>query len=100
MKNCECERPVTRGAFNRRCITCGLLVKMTPLKVRAGLVDIRIKIKEEGRETRSGRITFPKKLREKYRKITEDYISPEYVIKSRMIHIYNEDKERDEVKHD
>ena len=45
MKNCECERPVTRGAFNRRCVIdygVYILVSLPIAYLAGGWVDKKI----------------------------------------------------------
>jgi len=46
-------------------------------------------IGEKGYELRSGRIRFPKKLRDRFRAETGDYHSDEIIIIDRMIRLYS-----------
>ena len=48
------------------------------------------KIQEEGYELATGRVSFSRYLKEKFREETVDYRSDDLVIVSRMIDIYNE----------
>lgn len=50
---------------------------------------LEYEIQERGYETKTGRVGFPKKMRDKYRAAIGDYASEEWEIKIKMIDIYN-----------
>lgn len=50
--------------------------------------ELKEKIREEGYETRSGRICFPKKLRDEFREAIEDNISDKVLLVTKMIDVY------------
>lgn len=52
--------------------------------------ELKKEIQEKGYETRTGLVSFPKKLRDKYRAETGNYKDDEWLIKSEMIEIYND----------
>ena len=51
---------------------------------------LKIEIQDKGYELPSGRISFPKKIRDKFRDEIADYYSNNITITSKMIDIYNE----------
>ena len=53
--------------------------------------ELKEEIQEKGYETKSGRICFSKKLRDKFRRALEDHVSDKILLVSKMINIYNGD---------
>ena len=52
--------------------------------------ELKVLIQNKGYELRSGRIRFPKNLRDRFRQETSDYYSNDVEIITKMIEVYNE----------